>query len=51
MEPANGVNIELSLTMQFVRMRAEAAVKAAHPPAVGTEHPLPGLLKLRAEAR
>ena len=42
----DGNNLELSLTMQFVQMRAEAEVKAAHSSAVGIEHVFLGLLKL-----
>lgn len=33
-----GINFELSLTMQFVQMRADAEVKAAHSNSVGIEH-------------
>lgn len=45
-----GINFELSLTMQFVQMRADAEVKAAHSNSVGIEHIFLGLLKL-AELR
>ena len=41
-----GINFELSLTMQFVQMRADAEVKAAHSNSVGIEHIFLGLLKL-----
>lgn len=41
-----GINFELSLTMQFVQMRADAEVKAAHSNSVGIEHVFLGLLKL-----
>lgn len=42
--------MEFSLSMQFVQMRAEAEVKAAHSKVVGVEHLFLGLLKL-AELR
>ena len=45
-----GINFELSLTMQFVQMRAGAEVKAANSNTVGIEHYFLGLLKL-AELR
>ena len=45
-----GINFEFSLTMQFVQMRADAEVKAAHSNSVGIEHYFLGLLKL-AELR
>lgn len=45
-----GINFELSLTMQFVQMRADAEAKAAHSNSVGIEHIFLGLLKL-AELR
>ena len=45
-----GINLELSLTMQFVQMRADAEAKAAHSNSVGIEHVFLGLLKL-AERR
>lgn len=45
-----GIDFELSLTMQFVQMRADAEVKAAHSNYVGIEHFFLGLLKL-AELR
>ncbi|MCI8578320.1 MAG: AAA family ATPase [Lachnospiraceae bacterium] len=38
--------MELSLSMQFVQMRADAEVKAAHSQTVGVEHIFLGLLKL-----
>ena len=41
-----GINFELSLTMQFVQMRADAEVKAAHSNSVGIEHVFLGLLEL-----
>ena len=41
-----GINVELSLPMQFVKLRAEAEMKAAHSDSVGVEHIFLGLLKL-----
>ena len=47
MELASGkINVELSLSMQFVQMRAEAEKKAANSDIVGVEHYFLGLLKL-----
>ena len=47
MELASGkINVELSLSMQFVQMRAEAEKKAANSCTIGVEHLFLGLLKL-----
>lgn len=41
-----GINYEVSLTMKFVHMRANAEMKAAHSGSIGVEHIFLGLLKL-----